>query len=138
MERRQNVNRHHTNFYSAVWESMRPLKTIRRDERLIVPLAVPVHDELHKNVPFVPPLSCDMALRAYSLFNDYHRSRDPIDNVQNYMSSIEAAAKHPRIRELERSMAEHTVWALEQQIPWIQQGYVDLEKYRDDWRPRAA
>lgn len=130
MERRPNVNRHHLNFYSAVWESMRPLKNIRRDERLIVPLEVPVHDELHRNVSFVPPLSCDMALRAMSLFNEYGRAHDPVDNMQNYMASIEEAAKHPRLRELERSMAEHTVWAIEQQLPFVQEGYVDVSQYR--------
>jgi len=45
------------------------------------------------------------------------------------MVSIEEAAKHPRAQELERAMAALTVHACELQIPFIKEGYVDLEQY---------
>jgi hypothetical protein len=106
------------------------IKKIRNDERLIVPLDIDVHEELHRNVAAVPSLTHDLAGRAFTLFRDYGDAHDPIDNLQNYMASIEEAAKDRRVKELERSMAELTVWACELQIPWIQQGYVDLNKYR--------
>lgn len=128
--RKLRVNKHHTQFARAVHESMPNIKKIRNDERLIVPLDIDVHDELHRNVAAVPNLTHNLAGRALSIFNDYGDAYDPITNLQNYMASIEEAAKDRRVKELERSMAELTVWACEMQIPFIQQGYVDLNKYR--------
>ena len=128
--RKLRVNKHHTQFARAIHESMPNLKRIRTDSRLIVPLDIDAHNELHRNVAAVPSLTHDLAGRAFALFRDYGDAHDPIDNLQNYMASIEEAVKHPKTMELERSMAELTVWACEMQIPYIQQGYVDLSKYR--------
>ena len=131
MERhkRPHHNLHHTIFYRAQWESMADLTRTRRDSRLIVPMDIDAHSELHRNVAYVPPLSQMMANSALRLFNDYKDARDPITNLQNYMSSVEQAAKHPRVGEIERSIADLTVWACEQQIPFIEDGYVDLSMY---------
>ena len=108
---------------------MPSLLQARRDPRLIVPLEIDPHNELHKNVALVPPLSHHLAGRALRLFNDRYDEYDPVANLENYMSSIEEAAKHPRAQELERAMAALTVHACELQIPFIKEGYVDLEQY---------
>lgn len=128
--KRPHHNLHHTQFARAIHESMPNLKRIRQDPRLIIPLDIDTHNDLHRSVAAVPSLTHDMAGRAFSLFRDYGDAVDPITNLQNYMTSIEQAARHPKAKELERSMAELTVWACEMQIPYIQQGYVDLSKYR--------
>ena len=123
-------NNHHALYYRAQWESMPDLTRTRRDGRLIIPMDIGVHTELHKNVAYVPALSQMMANTALRLFNDYKDAYDPITNLQNYMSSVEQAAKHPRAGEIEKSIADLTIWACEQQIPFIDEGYVDLSAYR--------
>lgn len=122
-------NKHHLNFYRSIWDSIPDLRVIRGDSRLIIPLELDAHQELHNNIPMVPPLTVHLASRAFKLFNET-RHTDPIKNIHSYMKSIDEASEHKTVHELERSMADTTTWALEMQIPWIQQGYVDLEKYR--------
>ena len=123
-------NNHHTQFYKAIHESQNDLRRLRRDPRLIVSIETGAHNELHRNVAMVPPLPMHMAGRALANFWEYGDAGDPIDNLQNYMRSIEKAAKHPKAKELEKTIAETAVWACEMQIPWIQQGYINLDKYR--------
>ena len=130
LKQRNRYNVHHTAYYRRAWDSMEHLRRIRADSRLQVPLELDAHAELHKNIDMIPPLPISLGLRAYSLFRDYGDAHDPVENVQNFMRSIEAAGREPRERELNRSIGENAVWAFEMQIPWIQQGYVDLAKYR--------
>jgi len=130
MERRPRYNRHHELFYASIWESMRPLKALRTNERLIVPLDIKVHEELHRNISMVPPLPAEMAMRALALFGRERDAHEPIENLENFMSCVEQAMKSPRERELNRSIGESTIWACELQIPFIQEGYIDLNKYK--------
>ena len=117
-------NQHHTQFARLPHESVKPLKAIRWDSRLIVPLTLDVHEELHRQIPQVPVMSHNMGLQALKMFNQYGDEQDPIANLSNYMRSIEQAMKHPRAKELEKSVASLAIWACEQQIPFIKEGYV--------------
>lgn len=130
MTRKNQYNLHHTQFYRAQHESMAVTKEIRRDHRLIVPMWLDPHEELHDNVEMVPAVSVHIAHRALTLFNEKGDAHDPIKNLQNYMRSLDTAAEHPRASLLEREIADAAVWACEQQIIFIQDGYVDLSQYR--------
>lgn len=123
-------NRHHTQFYRSMHECMPDLQHIRQDHRLIVPMDLDAHSELHKEVIMVPPLSHFIAQGALRLFEDMYDAYDPVTNLQNYMDAIERAAEAPHICEMEKSVAELAVWACEKQIPYIQDGYIDLSQFR--------
>ena len=123
-------NNHHTQFSRASHEAMPNTARLREDRRLIVPLDIEIHDELHRNVAAVPTIPHYIAGRALSLFREFGDAGHPLENLENYMRSIEEAKKHPRTSELERRMADLTIFAIDLQRPYIKAGYVDLSKVR--------
>lgn len=87
-------------------------------------LDVDTHDELHANCPGVPPLDVWTAQRARRL---YEPSRNPLVAMVNYMRAVEEAAKHPRTHEVEKSLSELAVWAVDLQRPYIRKGLITNE-----------
>ena len=126
MRHKPTHNNHHTQFSRASHEAMPNTARLREDRRLIVPLDIETHNELHRNVAAVPTIPHYMAGRALSLFRDFGDAGHPLGNLENYMRSIEEAKKHPRTSELERRMADLTIYACELQIPFIKEGYVEV------------
>lgn len=116
------VNQHHVLFDRSAWRSSDVRRDLRETRGLIVPLRLDAHQELHKNVSMVPLLDWRT---AYKVRRDFEA--EPGQYVQNLGAlclNIEEQLRHPRTSDLERACGELTVQAIQEQIPFIQDGMV--------------
>lgn len=115
-------NGHHVLFYRNEWEARPDAKAVRRNPFLIPPLERDAHDELHRNVQYVPPLGRHlMALikRDFLPIKD-----DYTGSIESLMFEIEDKTKDRRVSELEAGVALLAVHALELQLPFIREGLI--------------
>mgnify|MGYP000894121300 CR=1 FL=1 len=116
------VRKHHINFTRASHESMETTRCLRRNHWLMPPMEDPPHIALHQTISTVPLLDPHTAMRVHRTFEPVEG--DYIASAWAYMRSIEQAIRHPRAGELEKRLGELSMYAIEQQIPFIKAGLV--------------
>jgi hypothetical protein len=93
------------------------------------------HNQIHKEVNIVPTLDFHNASRVVSILKQNPLDpEDTLHSIDRYMWAIQEAMKHPRNRELDRSLGALVIMAMELQRPIIQQGLsratiIDLGKF---------
>ena len=110
------MERHHILFNKRAWNSYKEGTSLRETPSLIVPLEHDVHKELHREVPIVPLLGYYSLL---SVRNSFEPARDPLESVERFQRSIEQAKRHPKAHDIEKSLADLAVYALDLQKPYI-------------------
>lgn len=117
-------NRHHLLFPANIHGHQPQLAALRNDTRLIVPIEVNHHRELHKDIQIVPPLSPWFALHSLRNFHDFanHNSHDWLANIDAYQKSVDRAMKNPKASKLERDLGELTIEAMQQQKFYVREG----------------
>lgn len=119
---RQPVERHHILNPQAMWRVWPVLKSLRENHWLIPPIDGEIHGMLHDAVSGVPPLTYHVARAALS---DFVPVRDDyVGSLDSLITSIDKAARGPRIDHIQRSIAGLSVHALELQRPFIAEGLV--------------
>ena len=115
------IERHHTLFYRRAWDAMGGTAKLRNDPSLIAPLDADAHVELHRKVPFVPPLSDHIARRAVHEYADrpVHDRHDL--NVEELQRSIYKATKHEKVTRLEHDVSMLAIEALGMQLPYLRE-----------------
>lgn len=131
MSRRRNNNRmsylpekerwdnHHILSYRAQWDAMIATAALRAMPGLIALGPRPIHDETHRAVEYVPPLSIHIAQHTYNYYEDV-----PDDNLQsmdNFMMAVERATKHRRATPVEIEIAKMAISAVDLQKPYVAQ-----------------
>lgn len=131
-------DQHHMLFYRKAYDSVEETKLMRRDSRLIIPLNVMAHQELHKEVSCVPPPSIHLARAAMQEFQDFNKSKDYLVNIDNFQKSIDRASKLYKMRELEKHIGQLIIHAIDLQKPFIKSGSVPREyifnAHSAEWR----
>jgi hypothetical protein len=122
------VDRHHVLFDRAAWRSSDVRRDLREDRWLIPPITRDAHQELHKAVAIVPALDWNTLARVRRDFES--TPGDFIRSIGDFCISLEESLRHPRETELQRALGELTIQALEEQIPFIEEGLM--------WRRRVA
>lgn len=117
---------HHYCYYKGVWE-MNELREIRENPRHKVLIHRMGHIALHRAVECVPPLSVHLAGNVIQELKAYD-DKDPLTNLDNLQSSINYAKTYPRTSELEKRIAELTIYALDLQKPFIKEYAVSNDK----------
>lgn len=113
------VNQHHILFDRAAWRSSEVRRDLRENRWLIPPLKLEGHQLLHKAVSVVPVLDYRVAFRTRDNFES--EPGNFIRSIGNFMLSLEDALRHPRVDELQRSLGELTLAAVEQEIPFVEE-----------------
>lgn len=115
------MDRHHVLFNKREWESRPQYKQLRENPGLIIPIDRDVHNELHRNVPQVPVLGY-YAIMAVQ--REFFRGRTHLDTVDNLLFALEKAKEHERLHDLDKSLADLALQAIDLQRPYIHEGYV--------------
>ena len=79
------------------------------------------HDDLHDNCPGVPPLDI---FTAQIVRRIYVPDPNPLIGIENFMTAVELASSRAKTHEVERSLAELVIHAVDLQRPFIRQGLV--------------
>lgn len=113
------IDRHHILFDQRSWNASELGRSLRGTPALIPRVDREVHNEIHREVPFVPVLGYHalMAVR-----NNFEPSFDPLQSMDNLMFAIEDAGKHPRAHRIETEMCRLAIEAIELQRPYIAYG----------------
>lgn len=115
---------HHILFHKRLHEANKDNSELRTRSGLIVRLDVDAHDELHRHCPGVPPLDIYMARRVKSIIVP---STDPLEAVDNFCYAVEEASKSPKSHAIERGLGQLSIEAVRIQVPFIQEGFIDLQ-----------
>lgn len=115
---------HHGLYTRATWESQSSTKMLRNNQWLIMPLDEQTHRALQDEIPVVPVLGHNTAQAVLRDFEPV--AGNYIASMFALMGTINEVGKHPRARPIERELGELTINALELQIPYIQDGLVEV------------
>lgn len=115
---------HHGLYTKSTWESQSSTKMLRNNQWLIMPLDEQVHRALQDEIPVVPVLGHNTAQKVLRDFEPV--AGNYIASMFALMGTINEAGKHPRARPIERELGQLTINALELQIPYIQDGLVEV------------
>lgn len=108
---------HHIQYYAAGHEANVATRAIREKPGLIVPGPRPIHNQIHGELEYVPPLSMHMAQHALKYYED--EPHDNVRSLENLMRAIERAQRHPKADEIELAVASLAIRSLEIQRPYI-------------------
>lgn len=114
---------HHIFFYRRLHEANQDNKDIRRMRGFIPRLDEDSHAELHRAVPGVPPLDIYTARRVKGILVP---TMDVFEAVDDFCFAVEEAAKSPKSHELERKLGYLTIETVRLQLPFIQEGLIDV------------
>ena len=91
---------------------------------LIVPLAVEYHEGLHAEISHVPVLENSVAKRVVREFepNDYNY----LENIAELLLTINDVIRGRRFDDMARQSAHLTMASIERQIPFIKEGYYEI------------
>ena len=113
---------HHLLFNRKMWKAQETTKTLRENRWLKPPLDTDYHNELHKEVPFVPVPSYTMAERIQKNFVPV--LHDYIGSMDNLIKAVEITANHPKAHLLERELGELMLVSLLGQRPFVIEGLI--------------
>lgn len=113
---------HHLLFTRKTWESQEPTRRIRNNPWLIAPLNSDwhIHNEI-KTVPLLDHHTAKTVERYYVPIQD-----DYIGSVFSLMRCIDKAIRTPLTGQVERSLGELTMHALELQVPFLKDELITL------------
>jgi hypothetical protein len=115
------MEKHHILFDRAPWESQIETRRIRQNHHLIIPMDEEIEGMIHKQIVTVPLLD---RYTARFVSRDFNPHPTYLGSINRLMSSIEAGVRCQKATQLQRSVAELTVAAIEQQIPLIKAGQI--------------
>lgn len=115
---------HHGLHTRATYDSQESTKRLRANPWLIMPLDEQTHRELHREIPTIPLLSPQMGMLVLREFEPVQGNY--VASMYALMGTIGEAIKHPRAKPIEKAIGELTIDALELQIPYMQEGLVDV------------
>lgn len=119
---------HHGLFTKAAYESQSPTKMLRNNQWLIMPLDEQTHRALHVDIPALPLLSPNS---AQSVLRDFRPvAGNYIASMFSLMEAIGDANRHPRATPIEKEIGGLLINGLELQIPFIQDGLVEVPYVR--------
>ncbi len=128
-------NRHHILYNRQAWTNTPDLTALREDPRLITNIPVDIHQELHRQVSHVPPLSYHMARRVLRSIRDKNDEHSAVGNVLHLQESIEQACRHPKADIIEREVGSTAIRALELQKPFLDDQlpsiFADISRLRE-------
>ena len=104
------INWHHT-VWCRAWYKTCAEKNFRLHSGLIVPMHIPVHNELHANIPPPPKPTRESMLGATALLNDLSDTQ-----LHNYLDTIERVGDFMISRE--QKIGEYLLL----QLPYIEEG----------------
>lgn len=110
---------HHINYYASMHEAHPATLMIRQMPGLIVPGPRRIHNEIHAELEYVPPLSAHMAQHALKWYQD--EPHDNIRSLDSLMRSIERAKRNGKADTIELAVADVALHAYDIQRPFIQQ-----------------
>lgn len=113
---------HHVIFPRLIHNSMKVTKELRAERMLRPPIAQDPHTELHKHIGMVAIPSWTMASEICKRFEPVEG--DYISSLDNLIFAISDTIKHPKVRELERSIGDVMVHGLDLQRPYIKAGLI--------------
>lgn len=115
--------RHHGLFPRVLHDADKTTKQLRRSEWMIPRLDGDAHKALHKEVSIVPVPTHYMVGR---IANGFHQVRgNYVETFENYARAVEDAMAHPKCTYIERELGGLIVYAITQQIPFINEGLID-------------
>lgn len=88
---------------------------------MIALMDIQTHDELHLACPAPPPLDIYMSQHVLSM---YHPNQDPFKAIDSFRLAVDEAIKHPRTRDIERSIGLLAIEAVTMQIPYLKEGLI--------------
>lgn len=120
---RTQTNNHHTLFSRVQHDAIEPNRLLRAHPGMQAQIDIDSHNQIHKEVNIVPTLDFHNASRVVSLLKQNPLdAEDPLHSIDRYMWAVQESVKHPRNRELDRSLGALVIMAMELQRPIIQQG----------------
>ena len=111
------IQRHHILFNKRGWTSYKEGETLRETPSLIIPMEREAHAELHRTVPIVPLLGYYGLSSVRSAFTPTGDSKRDIDALQ---MAMERTKRHPKAHELEKSLADLAIHAIDLQKPFFE------------------
>lgn len=125
MKRNVDYNSHHVLFSRKLWESTPNTYALRQEKGLIVPMELGAHAALHREVTIVPVPDHYTAMFATRALQ---RQANPLRQIDRFMQVIEQAGKNKNAKPLDRQLGQLVIASIEAQLPFIREGYVDLQK----------
>lgn len=125
---------HHGLFTKSAYESQSSTKMLRNNQWLIMPLDEATHRELHVDLPALPLLSPNSAQSVLKNFRPV--AGNYIASMFSLMEAIGDANKHPRATPIEKEIGGLLINGLELQIPFIQDGLVEVPYVESATRTR--
>ena len=116
------MDKHHVLFNKREWESRPQYKELRQNSGLIVPIDRDVHNELHISVTQVPVLGY---YGIMAVQKEFYRGRTYIDTVDNLLFALKSVERHPKLSDIEKSLASIAIQAVEIQRPFIVKGLIE-------------
>ena len=114
-------DRHHILFPRQEW-SLRPeSRDLRNTQPLIPRIDRELHNEVHRQVPFVPLIGYH-ALRRVA--TDFYPARGTLASIDDMMLSMEKVSKHPKALPLEIGQIALAIEALDIQRTILREGGV--------------
>lgn len=107
---------HHILFNRQEWELRPEARELRQTPSLIMHIERPLHDEIHRICPAVPPLGSYALQHTVRLFEPGSTVAESVDSL---MMAIDKASRHYKAHRLERLQAELVLLALDFQRPYI-------------------
>ncbi len=110
-------DKHHIIHHGLEW-SMRPQALAIRETPSLIP-AMPrdYHEYIHATVPAIPLLGYHALNHTLSRFKP---NDDTLETMDNLMSAIEHASRHPKAHAVERDLAQLAIHAIDLQRPLIE------------------
>lgn len=102
-------DRHHIFNTKLEWEARREAAAIRQSAPLIPTIDRDLHNEIHRLTPPVPLLGYH-ALKQ--VLGRYQPQRTTLASIDNVVSAIEYAARHPKAHDIERAQAHLAIEAI--------------------------
>lgn len=104
------IDRHHVLFPRQEWTLRPEAKTLRNTASLIPAIDREVHNEIHRQVPFVPVMGY-YALRR--VMSDFYPQRTTLATLDELLFSMEEASGNPKSHPIETAQIKLSMLALE-------------------------
>lgn len=116
---------HHLLFERFSWNSRPESAALRAEPTLIPTIPRRTHNEIHATIPAVPLLPLHGLMRVWSRFEPGDTTMQSVDNL---MSTIEQATKHPKMKPLEKELCHLAVRAIDLQRPLLREGIREMRR----------
>ena len=114
----RNKNIHHPIHNRLEWTLRPEAQYIREHPTLLFPMEIPLHQELHQKCPTIPLLGVHALQQVVRIWKP---SQDKLQSIDNLQFAIERAGNHPRAHEVERSLGQLAIHAIDLQKPYLRE-----------------